>query len=106
MAPFSMTHTKIVSVKIPLKILERMPPAGHGRSGFIVQAIAEKIAKRKPTQWKPKTERGRRMAALLKKGRAERNPLLSDAQVEQELRERRGGVLYFRKTRQAHVPGE
>ena len=85
-----MTNTTIVSVKIPGRILEQIPPAGHGRSGFIVQAIEEKIAKRKPAQWKPKTERGRRMAAVLKKGRAERLPLLSDAQIEQELNERRG----------------
>ena len=85
-----MTNTTIVSVKIPARILEQIPPAGQGRSGFIVQAIEEKIAKRKPVQWKPKTERGRRMAALLKKGRAERSPLLSDAQIEQELKERRG----------------
>jgi hypothetical protein len=85
-----MTNTTVVSVKIPSRVLEQIPPAGQGRSGFIVQAIEEKIAKRKPVQWKPKTERGRRMAALLKKGRAERSPLLSDAQVEQELSERRG----------------
>jgi hypothetical protein len=85
-----MTNMTIVSVKIPARILEQIPPAGNGRSGFIVQAIEEKIAKRKPVQWRPKTERGRRMAALLKKGRAERSPLLSDAQVEQELKERRG----------------
>ena len=73
--------------------MEQIPPAGQGRSGFIVQAIEEKIAKRKPAQWKPKTERGRRMAALLKKGRAERLPLLSDAQMEQELKERRGRLF-------------
>jgi hypothetical protein len=85
-----MTNTTIVSVKIPGQILEQIPPAGHGRSGFIVQAIEEKIARRKPAQWKPTTERGRRMAALLKKGRVERMPLLSDAQLEQELKERRG----------------
>jgi len=85
-----MTNTTLVSVKIPAQILEKIPPAGHGRSGFIVQAIEEKIARRKPVQWKPRTERGRRMAALLKRGRAERHPLLSEAQVEQELRERRG----------------
>jgi hypothetical protein len=85
-----MTDTTIVSIKIPARILEQIPAAGHGRSGFIVQAIEEKIARRKPAQWKPKTERGRRMAALLKKGRAERNPMLSDAQVEQEFKERRG----------------
>ncbi len=88
--PFGMTHATIVSVKIPARILEQIPPAGHGRSGFIVQAIQEKIAKRKPVPWKPKTERGRRMEALLKKGQVERGPLLSDAQAEQELKERRG----------------
>ena len=85
-----MTSTAIVSVKIPARILEQIPPAGHGRSGFIVQAIEEKIARRKPVQWKPRTERGRRLAALLKKGRSERSPLLSDAQIEQELKERQG----------------
>jgi hypothetical protein len=88
-----MTDTTIVSVKIPARILEQIPPAGHGRSGFIVQAIEEKIAKRVPVRWTPKTDRGRRMAALLKKGRVERGPLLSDAQVEQELKERRGRSL-------------
>jgi|GEM_PF-627321 len=87
---FGMTTSKIVSIKIPSRILEHIPPAGHGRSGFIVQAIEEKIARRKSPLWKPKTERGRRMAALLKKGLAERGPLLSDAEVEEELRERRG----------------
>ena len=87
---FGMTNTTVVSVKIPARLLEQIPPAGHGRSGFIVQAIEEKIARRKPIQWKPKTERGRQMASLLKKGRAERRPLLSDAQIEQELKERRG----------------
>jgi hypothetical protein len=90
---FGMTNTTTVSVKIPERILEQIPPAGQGRSGFILQAIEEKLAMRKPVLWKPKTERGRRMAAMLKKGRAERTPLLSDAQVEQELKERRGRSL-------------
>jgi hypothetical protein len=85
-----MTRTIVVSVKIPARLLEQIPPAGQGRSGFIMQAIEEKIARREPLRWKPKTERGRRMAELLKKGRAERSPLLSDAQIEDELKERRG----------------
>lgn len=85
-----MTNTTIVSVKIPARLLENIPAAGHGRSGFIVQAIEEKIARRKPALWKPKTKRGRRLAALLEKGRAERSPLLSDERVQQELNERRG----------------
>jgi hypothetical protein len=87
---FCMTNSTLVSVRIPTRILEQIPSAGQGRAGFIVRAIGEKIAKRKPVPWKPKTERGRRMAALLEKGRAERSPLLSDAQVEEELKQRRG----------------
>ena len=85
-----MTNSATVSVKIPARILERIPAPGNGRSGFIVQAIEEKIARREPAQWKPKTARGRRMAGLLEKGRSERRPLLSDARMEQELSERRG----------------
>jgi hypothetical protein len=82
--------TQTVSIKIPARILEQIPAPGNGRSGFIVKAIEEKIARRKPVSWKPKTERGRRMAALLKAGRSERKPSLSVEQVEQELSERRG----------------
>jgi hypothetical protein len=36
--------TTTVSVKIPKRVLERMPRAGQGRSGFIVQALEEKLA--------------------------------------------------------------
>ena len=90
---FGMPNTTTISVKIPVGILEQMPAAGGGRSSFIVRAIEEKLARRKPLQWKPRTERGRRMAALLEKGRGERMPLLSDAQVEQELHARRGRCL-------------
>ena len=88
-----MPNTTTISVKIPVGILEQMPAPGNGRSSFVVRAIEEKLARRKPSRWKPKTERGRRMAVLLEKGRVERMPLLSDAQVEQELRARRGRVL-------------
>jgi hypothetical protein len=85
-----MPGSATISIKIPARVLEQIPAPGNGRSGFIVQAIEEKIARRIPVKWKPKTGRGRRMASLLEKGRAEREPLLSDAQLEQELRERRG----------------
>ena len=85
-----MTKSATISVKIPRQMLEQIPAAGNGRSSFILEAIEEKMARRKAVQWKPKTERGRRFAALLKKGKAERMPLLSDAQIEEELRERRG----------------
>ena len=90
---FGMPNTTTISVKIPVGILEQMPAAGGGRSSFIVRAIEEKLARRKLLQWKPRTERGRRMAALLEKGRGERMPLLSDAQVEQELHARQGRRL-------------
>ena len=56
----------------------------------MTKTTAVGVKRRKLEQWKPKTERGRHMAALLEKGRAERSPLLSDAEVEQELKERRG----------------
>ena len=78
-----------ISVKIPTPILEQMPAPGNGRSVFIVNAIEEKLARRRGDS-KPRSAHGRRMAALLAKGQKERRPLLSDEQVEQELKERRG----------------
>ena len=41
--------TTTVSVKIPARILERIPKAGQGRSGFIVEALEEKL-ERQPRQ--------------------------------------------------------
>jgi hypothetical protein len=78
-----------ISVKIPTRLQEQMPAPGNGRSVFIVKAIEEKLARRRG-DWKPRSERGKRMAALLAKGQKERTPLLSDEQLEQELHERRG----------------
>ncbi len=84
-----MTTTKLVSVKVPLNIFRALPGAHRGRSRFIVSALEEKISRRE-SEWKPTTERGRRMAALLEKGRAEREPLLDDEGIAAELAERRG----------------
>ena len=81
-----------VSVKIPAGILERIPPAGCGRSGFIVKAIEEKLARTKPRHWKPSTARGRKLATLLEKGKRERGPDLTLEELEAELRARRGGI--------------
>jgi hypothetical protein len=89
----TITRSTLVSVKIPERILERIPAAGHGRSGFIVEAIEEKIARRNPAHWKPKSKRGRRLAALLERGRTERDPLLSNEQAVRELQERRGRAV-------------
>ena len=82
--------TTTVSVKIPARILERIPKAGSGRSGFIVRALEEKLARQPPPEWKAATRRGRRLAALLKRSEAERFPLLGEEDLRRELRERRG----------------
>ena len=82
--------TTTVSVKIPARILDRMPKAGSGRSGFIVRALEEKLARQRLPEWRPTTRRGRRLAALLREGEAERLPLLDKEGLERELRERRG----------------
>lgn len=86
--PCGMTTT--VSIKIPARLLERLPRAGQGRSGFILQALEEKLARQAPPEWKPTTRRGRRLAALLAQGRKERDPLLNEEALQRELRERRG----------------
>jgi hypothetical protein len=83
-----------ISVKIPPRILERIPPAGQGRSGFILSALEEKLARKTTAPWKPTTERGRRLAALLEKGKRERGPDLTIEEFETELRERRGGIQW------------
>jgi hypothetical protein len=84
-----MTSTKLVSVKLPLKIFRAIPGAHKGRSRFIISALEEKISRRE-SEWKPTTARGRRLAALLEKGRAEREPLLDAEGIARELAERRG----------------
>jgi hypothetical protein len=89
---FGMTRSVTVSVKIPMRILEHMPPPRQGRSGFIVRAIEEKLGRKKTSPWKPATARGRRLAALLEKGKQERGPDLTVEELEAEIRERRGGI--------------
>ena len=79
-----------VSVKIPARILERIPAPGHGRSRFIVRALEKEIERQRPTEWNPTTKRGRMFAKLLEAGKAERGPLISEAELAQEIRERRG----------------
>lgn len=88
---FRMTETAVtISLKVPPKLLERIPAAGNGRSRFILSAMEEKLSRQKSLKWKPVSRRGRKLAALLKKGHAERHPLLNDEQFERELAERRG----------------
>lgn len=84
-----MTDLKLISVKVPMKIFRALPGAHQGRSRFILSALEEKI-RRQESEWQPTTERGRRLKAILDKGRAEREPLLSDEEVARELQDRRG----------------
>ena len=37
-----MTSTKLVSVKLPIEVLNAIPAAHEGRSGFIIAALKEK----------------------------------------------------------------
>ncbi len=85
-----MTSTKLVSVKVPLKIFRAMPGAHKGRSRFIISALEEKISHRHETEWQPTTARGRRMKAILDKGAAERGEPLDAEGIAAELAERRG----------------
>jgi hypothetical protein len=87
---FGMTSTTIVSVKIPERVLRRLPAAGHGRSRFIIAALEEKLARQPQSSWQPGTKRGRRLAVLLEKGRQERAPLLNAGEIAMELAERKG----------------
>jgi len=88
---FSMTNSATtVSVKIPARILERIPAPGNGRSRFVVEALEEKLSRQPSAAWTPRTALGRKYAALLHKGRMERGPAMSEAAWERELAERRG----------------
>ena len=85
-----MTTTKLVSVKVPLKIFHALPGAHNGRSRFIVSALEEKISRQSVPEWKPTTARGRRLKALLDAGAAERGEPLDAEGIAAELAERRG----------------
>lgn len=87
-----MANTVNISFRCPVAMLPNLPAPGNGRSEFIVRTLAEKLAQKKPVEWTPTTERGRKLAALLAAGKRERGPSMTEAEVERELRERRGGV--------------
>ena len=86
-----MTNTITISVKLPIRIAERIPAPGNGRSRFIIQTLKEKVFNQKSKPWKPATVRGRRMAALIAKGAAAGVAMLNDDEFEQEMKARRGG---------------
>ncbi len=87
----SMTNElQVVSVKFPARLLRRIPKAGHGRSGFILQAVEEKISRQSVVEWQPTTARGRRMATIIAQGKSEGVTMESEEWLENELRARRG----------------
>jgi hypothetical protein len=85
-----MTATKLISVKVPLKIFRALPSEPKARSRFIISALEEKISRQRESEWQPTTERGRRLKVLLDAGAAERGEPLDDEGIVRELRERRG----------------
>lgn len=84
--------TKLISVKVPMKIFRALPGAHQGRSRFIIAALEEKVSRQREPEWQPTTARGRRLKALLDAGAAERGAPLDDDGIARELRERRGGI--------------
>jgi hypothetical protein len=87
-----MTSTKLISVKVPMKIFRALPGAHQGRSRFIINALAKEISQQRAPEWQPTNARGRRLKALLDAGAAERGEPLDDEGIARELRERRGGL--------------
>jgi hypothetical protein len=87
-----MTATKLISVKVPLKIFRALPGAHKGRSRFIISALEEKVSRQRESEWQPKTAHGRRLKAILEKGAAERGEPLDAEGIAAELRARRGGL--------------
>lgn len=85
------TPAETISFECPPELRERLPASDSDRSEFIRQAIVEKLERDRRPEWKPTTKRGLRLAELLEAGKAERGPLLSEAEFERELSERRGG---------------
>lgn len=87
----SMTATlKLVSVKLPVSDLRRIPEAN--RSEFIRSAVAEKLNRMESPPLVPKSAAGRRMLAL-RCSFVKRGGRLLDAEgIAAEIRQRRGGV--------------
>ena len=88
--PSGMTSTKLISVKVPKRLLRLLPAAGKGRSRFVIAALEEKVSRRNLDPWAPKTKRGQRLAELLQKVQLERAPGLDSEGIARELTERRG----------------
>ncbi len=78
----------LVSVKLPLHDLRRIP--SQNRSRFIREAVAEKLERVKKPKWTPKTAYGKELWALRQKFIADGGKLLDREGIERELKERSG----------------
>jgi Arc/MetJ-type ribon-helix-helix transcriptional regulator len=78
---------RTISLKMPEADLRRIP--ARNRSGFVREAIREKLERDAVKRWRPKTGAGRKLLALSEKFEGER---LDQASIADELRLRRGGL--------------
>ncbi|MGH8022550.1 MAG: hypothetical protein ACRED1_03140, partial [Limisphaerales bacterium] len=69
--PVGMTHSKLISVNAPMKILRASPGAHDGRGRSILSTLKEK-RRRQQSDWQPATKPGRWLRAALNKCRAGR----------------------------------
>jgi hypothetical protein len=82
-------HLKVLSVKLPLSDLRRIP---GNRNEFVRQAVAEKLAREAGPPWRPKTATGRKLLELRNQFLAQGGDLLDAEGIAEELRQRRGGL--------------
>lgn len=85
-----MTNTATVSVRLPTEMIERVDAASGGkRSGFVREALAEKLG-RSETTFVPRTALGRRLGRLRQQRARTGGRLLDLDQINQLVDRRRG----------------
>ena len=74
------------------RLLRAKGEDAYSRYNALVRELVsfENALDRRMRKFQPTTDRGGRLKAILDKGRAEREPLLSDEEVARELQQRRG----------------
>ena len=86
-----MTETlQPISCKLPVSDLRRIPSRNISR--FVREAVHEKLERQAAHDWKPKTNAGKKMAALRARYVAGGGELLDAEGIAAEIRERRGGL--------------
>lgn len=85
-----MTNTQILSVRVPVDMLERIDAQSGGRrSRFIREALEERLG-RDAEAFTPRTAMGRKLAALRQRGLDSGSRLLDLEEVNREVARRRG----------------